>query len=266
MELRDIDVNESVETPAPSAETPTEQVVEIPEETPQEQPKPAEEPAQAPAEEPANVQPEVQDPTPSPEQPRRSRAQERIQDLSRTNRGLMQKIEQFQRQTAPELQREEIPVDDLNRVINERAMQAAELILASQQVQSQVQVQAQKWTEDFEQVKRDNPSLDPTHADYDSELDGTLARLLDDGSGVPRTDILVSDVLRTLKGRETKVQQKAIEEGKNQATVKLAQQMAEGAITPGAKAPSEAEAYTDEQLAEMRVRNPKEYMKIIDRI
>lgn len=138
MDLRDIDVNEPAETPTPSVETPAEPVKnEEPVETPKEDPKPAEEPAKAPAEEPANVQPEAKETPQEPAQPKKSRAEERIRNLARENKELMDKIQQFQQQTAPELQNEEISSDDLNRVINERAMQAAELIIASQQVKTQ---------------------------------------------------------------------------------------------------------------------------------
>lgn len=269
MELRDIDVNEPAETPVPSAETPA-NPVEVPVETPKEDPKPAEEPAKAPAEDPAkNGQLEGQEPKPQePAQPKRSRAEERIRDLARENRELQEKVQKFSQQAAPELQKEEIAYDDLNKVINERAMQAAELLIASKQVSTQLKDQAEKWADDLDQVKKDNPQLDPDSPDYDPVLDSTLARLMDDGTGngTPRTDILVSDVLKVIKGRETAVQQKAKEEGKSEATAKLAKQMAEGAITPGAKAPSEAEEYTDEDLAEMRVKDPKKYMKIIDQI
>lgn len=262
MELRDIDVNEPAEAPAPSAEIPAETVIEEPKETPQENPEPAEEPAQEPAEAPANVQKENQEQPQEPEQPKRSRAEDRIRDLARQNRELQEKLKNFGSQIAPELQKEEIAYDDLNRVINERALQAAELIVASQQVGTQVQNQANKWAEDFDKVKKENPQLDPNSPSYDRELDLTLARLLDDGTGIPRTDILVSDVIATFKKRETATKTSAIEEGKSQANAVLARQMAEGAITPTAKKPSEhSEDLSDEDSEKLRTSNPKEWLK-----
>ena len=42
--------------------------------------------------------------------------------------------------------------------------------------------------------------------------------------------------------------------------------VAEGAITPTAKEPSNTEEFTDADLAEMRIKNPQKYMDIIDRI
>lgn len=271
MELRDIDVNEPAEAPAASPET-TEQPAETPAE---ETLKPAEEPAKAPAEEPAKAQEEVTEPAQAPEQPKRSRAEERIHEinqekrnLARENAELKARLDAFIGQAAPELNKDEIGVDDLNKVINNRAIEAAQLLIASSQVQNQYQAQVQAWAEDFTKVKADHPQLDPKSPEYDPELDQTLARLLDDGTGnnTPRTDILVSEVLKTLMRRETQAQTKAKEEGKSEATVKLAKQMTEGAITPTAKAPSEVQEYSDDELAEMRVKNPKEYMRIIDRI
>lgn len=266
IELRDIDVNEPAETPAPSAETPAEPVKnEEPVEQPKENvPEHAEGPAEkTPAEAPANVQPGSQEPKPQePEKPKRSRAEERIRDLAYENKVLKDKVEQFAQQKAPELQKEEIAYDDLNRVINERAMQAAELIVASQQVGTKLQNQAQVWADDLDQVRKDNPQLDPKSPEYDADLDATLARLLDDGTGMPRTDVLVSDVIKQFKKRETATQTKAIEEGKSQANAKLAKQMAEGAITPGAKTPSKSDDdLSDEESENLRVNNPKEWLK-----
>lgn len=262
MELRDIDVNEPAEVVEAST-TETEIQVEQPVE---ETPKSAEEPAKESTEEPGKVQEETPAPAQEPEQPKKSRAQERIRDLSRENRELQERIQQFSQQTAPEFQQDEISHDDLNRVINERAMQAAELIVASQQVGSQYQNQIKAWADDFDAVKAENPQLDPKSPDYDPELDATLARLMDSGDGTPRVDILVSDVLKTLRRREEATHTKAKEEGKSEATVKLAKQMAEGAITPTTKTSSEAKEYSDEELEDMRVNRPKEYMKIIDKI
>lgn len=265
MELRDIDVNEPAEAPAPSPE-----ITEEPAEQPVEAtPKPAEEPAKEPAEEPAKIQPEVKEPAQEPEQPKgRSRAEERIRNLARENAELKAAMQNFQNRQSPELNKDEISSEDLNKVINERALQAAELMIASQQVNTQYQQQVQNWATDFEQVKKENPQLDPQSPEYDVELDATLARLLDDGTGqnTPRTDILVSDVLKTLRKQNAKAASTAKEEGKAEVTAKLAKQVAEGAITPTAKAPSESVTYTDEELAEMRVKDPKKYMKMLDQM
>ena len=262
IELRDIDVNEPAETPAPSAETPAKSEEE-PKETQLESPEHAEEPAKEPVAEPTKVQEESQEPKPQePEKPKRSRAEGRIRDLAYENKILKDKVEQFTQQKAPELQKEEIAYDDLNRIINERAMQAAELIVASQQVGTKLQNQAQVWADDLDQVRKDNPQLNPQSPEYDADLDATLAKLLDDGTGMPRTDVLVSDVIKQFKKRETATQQKAIEEGKSQANAKLAKQMAEGAITPNAKSPSKTdEDLSDEESAELRTKNPKEWLK-----
>lgn len=263
IELRDIDVNEPAEAPAPSTETPAKQVEEPVEEQEIETPEPAEEPAQEPAEEPAKVQKSEEPVKPQEqEQPKRSRATERIKEVIQENKILKQQLEQFSQQKAPELQNEEIAYDDLNKVINERALQAAELIVASQRVNSELQSHAKMWADDFAQVKKDNPQLDPESQHYDRELDVTLAKLLDDGNGMPRTDILVSEVLSTMKRREAATQAKALEQGKSQASAKLAQQQAEGAITPTPKAPGKSEeGLSDEESESLRTSNPKEWFK-----
>ena len=261
MELRDIDVNEAAEPVEPSATEPETQIEES-DESQIENHEPAREPAQEPVEDPTNGQKENQEQPQEPEKPKHSRAEERIRDVVQENKILKQKLEQFSQQTAPELQKEEIDFNDLNKVINERALQAAELMIASQNVGVQVKNQAEKWANDFESVKKTNPQLDPESPEYDRDLDTTLARLLDDGTGVPRTDILVSDIIGTFKKRETATQAKAIEEGKSQATIKLAQQIAEGALTPGAKQPSKPDGeLSDEESESLRNSNPKEWLK-----
>lgn len=261
IELRDVDVNEPAEAPESSpVETATveEPVVETP--------KPAEEPAQESAVAPAPVQEETQAAvTPAPEQPRPSRAEERIRNLARENKELKERMERFSQQTAPELNGEEATYDDLNKVINERAFQAAELLIAGKQVETDYQAQVSNWATDFEKAKADNPQLDPKSPDYDPELDSTLARLLDDGTGTgtPRVDILVSDVLKTLRKRESATESRAREEGKTEANARLATQMAEGAITPSSKISSNSEEMSEDELAALRTSNPKEWLKRI---
>ena len=267
MELRDIgteDVTEPAEAPESSPETP-EQVEEPAEQLESPEPETAEEPAQEPTEPPVEAEEPTEAPQPSQE-PKKSRAQERIRDLARENRELKERMEAFTRQTAPELQNEEIGYNDLNKVINERAMQAAELLMRSNQVETEFKGQALKWADDFDQVKRENPALDPESPEYDPEFDATLARLIDDGTGTPRVDVLVSDVIKTFKKRESSISSKAKEAGKSEVTAKLAKQMGESAITPTAKAPSSAEKYTDEELSEIRMNDPKRYMKLIDEL
>ena len=260
LELRDLDANEAAE-PVASSTTETENPVEEPV---VETPKPAEEPAQAPTEEPVNVPAEAPVATPiAPEQPKRSRAEERIKNLAFENRRLKDEMAAFSQQTAPELQGEELIVGDIDRVINQRSLQAAELLIAGKQVENEYQAQVADWAKDFEETKAANPALDQESPDYDPELDSTLARLLDDGTGngTPRTDIKVSEILKTLSKRETATQIKAREEGKNQANTRLAQQMSESAITPGSKLSSQSEELSDDEMADLRTKNPKEWLK-----
>jgi hypothetical protein len=236
---------------APESSTETTEPEKTPAEAPQEQQEESEETVET--EQPAKV--EVVE-----EKPLSNKTQERMRNLANENKQLKAEREAFMNQPAPNLDGE-MTVDDLNKMVNERAMSAADLIIRGQQTESDFKQQVNKWAEDFEQVKKDNTALDPKSPDYDAELDQTLARLLDSGDGTPRTDILVSNILKTLNKRESNAQSKAKEEGKSEATAKLAKQIAEGAVTPGSKAPSSDEGYSDEELSEMRVKNPKEYLR-----
>lgn len=257
MELRDLDVNEQAD--APESSTETTEPVETPAEAPVEQPEKAEETAQKtePVESPEK---EIAVPE-GAEKPLAAKTQERIRNLALENKLLKEKVEKFSSQTSPELQKEEVNIEDLNKVINERAYQAAELLVAGKQVESEYQAQIQKWAEDFEQVKRDYPRLDPESPEFDAEFDSTLADLLRDENGYPRTDKLVSTVLKTFTKRESDLSSKAKEEGKSEANATLAKQIAEGAITPSSKTTPTSEELSDEELAELRIKNPKEWLK-----
>jgi len=240
-------------------ETKTEVVEETTEKTEEEEPQKntQNEEEQEVEEQPAKTQP--------------TRAEKRIREvvtnnknLSQENEILRERIRKFTQQPAPELHDGEMSYDDLNKLVNERALQAAALLRAGEQVESEYKAQVNKWAEDLAQVKKETPALDPESPDYDRELDVTLARLMDDGSGngTPRTDILVSDVLKTIMKRESKAGSKAKEEGKSEATAKLAKQMAESAITPSSKT-SKSEEYTEEEIAKIQTENPRMYTELV---
>jgi hypothetical protein len=248
LEMRDVDLQESEPIEAP--ESSTEKQVEVPE---QEETQVEEAEEQAPAQE------EQQTAQEEPAKPIANKTNERIRNLANENRELKAKLEEFKTQPAPELDGD-MTVDDLNVMVNERALEAAKLIAQSSQVEVEFKQQVTNWANDFEQVKASNPALDPKSPDYDAELDQTLARLLDDGHGNPRVDIMVSDVLKTLNKRESTASAKAQEAGKSQATATLAKQMAEGAITPMAKSSPDAEELSEQEMAELRVSNPKEWL------
>lgn len=252
--MRDVSV---ADEPAEAPESSTEEPAQV--EAPAQVEKELEETVET--EQPAKVEEDkVEKPAQVVEKPLSNKTQERIRNLAEENRKLKAEREAFMNQPAPQTDGE-MTVDDLNKMVTERAMTAADLIVRGQQAEGEFKQQVDTWAKDFEQVKKDNSALDPKSPDYDAELDQTLARLLDDGHGNPRVDILVSDVLKTLNKRESTTATKAKEEGKSEATARLAKQMAEGAITPTVKTPSNGEEASDEELAEMRVKNPKEWLK-----
>jgi len=256
---------EAINNPVEETETPTVETEEV--ETPQESPEIAPEPAKEPDVE-ANPQEETQPATPAVEYPKPGRAESRIKEviaerhnLANENAELKAQIANFKTQPAPEMEGD-MTYDDLNRTINERAMQAAELIAKGNQVEQEYTGQVKTWATDFEKVKESNPALNPESPDYDPELDATLARLLDDGHGNPRVDILVSDVLKTLNKRESAVTSKAIEKGKSEANATLARQSAEGAITPSNKV-SKTEEYTQDEIDNIQQTNNRLYTELV---
>ena len=237
-------LNEEEEEPTTSEEeAPAKEVSEQEEtQTPEETPKVVEEPTE-------KIEP--------------TRAEKRIRNLANENRQLKEQVEQFKSQPLPNyIDENEMTTDDLNKVINERALRAAELLAKSSEVQTQYQNRTKEWVKDFDQVKKENPSLDPQSQEYDPDLDETLANLLDDGHGQPRVDILVSDVLKTLSKREKATAERAKEEGKTQATETLASQQAEGAITPTSKV-KDSQKYTEEELVKMQAENNRKYTDLI---
>ena len=238
-------LNEEEEATTPEEETPT---GETEEETHEEEPV---------VEEPTEKNEEEEEEKPI------SRAEKRIRNLANENRELKEQMASFEKQPLPEdISEDNMTTDDLNKIINQRALQAAELLAKSSDVEREYQQQVNDWTKDFDQVKKENPALDPESKEYDPDLDATLARLLDDGQGNPRVDIKVSEVLKVLAKREQLKANEAKDEGREEAQSVLSSQKEEGAITPSSKV-SKTKKYTDEELVELQATNNRKYTDLV---
>ena len=259
MELREIDENEAAE-PVEASTTEPEQV-----DTPEvKKPEIAEEPAQEPVE---TEQPKTVEEQPAEVEPKKpNRAEQRIKEVVAENKRLREQQAYYENLQPQTLDGSEITQEDLQKIIDQRAYQAAQLMMSSMQNQNEYGNNVKEWSEDFDKVKAENPELDPKSPDYDAELDKTLARIMDDGTGKPRLDVKVSEIISQFKKRQTSATQSAEEKGKSQATATLAKQMQEGAVTPTAQKIEVHEGYSDEELADMRVNNPQKYLDIIDKI
>jgi len=253
-----LDNREGVKEPEEVVESPT---IETPEEeTPEEEtPEIVEEPAEEPTEETVETPEEAKE----AEAPKPSRAENRIRDLVADKKRLESEMEDFKAKKSEEFESGEMTYDDLNKVVNERALEAARLLVDSREVGREVKSQSQEWAKDFDQVKSENPQLDPKSPEYDSNLDSTLAKLLDDGSGSPRLDIKVSEIMETLRGRETKTTTEAKEAGKSEASANLVQQVQEGAITPSAQKTASPSKYSDAEISKIMNEDPKLYTELI---
>jgi hypothetical protein len=248
---------ESPTTETEKVETPVEETPEIAKENAEEPeqeatPEPQENPKEEPEQKPENPE----------ETPKPSRAEKKIRNLWQENNQLKQQIESLQNKQAPEFENGEVDAETLNRVITARAIEAAKLMVASQDVDREVQAQAKEWAEDLDNVIKENPELDPKSPEYDAELADTLAIALTDADKNPRFDIKASDLMRTIKRRIESKSSKAKEEGKSEVSATLAKQMQEGAVTPSSKT-SQSEEYTQDEIERIQTTNPRLYTELV---
>lgn len=251
----------ATETKAP-VEAPKEEVI-----TPQEEPKAeiAETPAENIQEETPAQQPQEQ-PVPKP-----SRAERRIRDLVAENKELEERIKQFSPQTPTETPnpfagQEYIDPAQLDALINQRAAEAAQLVLAKRDTEEKFKSELISWADDLEQTVKNNPVLDPKSPEFNPELETTLRELVEnanyDERGNIRPRVKTSEIWGRIQKALNVTQTKAKAEGQKEATVTLAKQMAEGAVTPSNKA-SKTEEYTPAEIEKIAAENPRLYTELI---
>lgn len=246
------------EDPAESAPAQTE--VETPAEEPETEQPIVEEPTEEPVETepPKPVETEVAE----PEVKKPSRAESRIKELVAENKRLAAQAAMIE--TLPPIQPEgEMDASTLNQLIDQRAMQVARVAMSQIQTNNELTQYSKAWSDDLDKVKQEHPELDPTSPSYDAELDATLAKMLDDGTGKPRLDILVSDAVKPFFKHLQTSAKTAEDKGKLETSATLARQIAEGAVTPTPKSTPKQEEYSDDELAKMSEENPFAYLKLI---
>jgi hypothetical protein len=249
-----LDNRQMAEEPAEVVESPTTETEKV--ETPvEETPEIEKENSETPKEEETPAEPEKEPAKPS-------RAEKKIRDLWKENAELKARMDELSQRQSPEFESGEIDAKTLDSVINQRAIEAARLIVESQSLGHELKTQAQEWATDLEKVIGENPELNPKSPEYDNELAETLARALSDNQGQARFDLKPSDLIRVIKRRESNVTTKAKEEGKSEVTASLAKQSQEGAITPSSKTSKTAE-YTDDEISKIQQTNPRLYTELV---
>lgn len=130
--------------------------------------------------------------------------------------------------------------------------------LEAREVAAAERVKAQEWLDDYEGAVKAHPELDPKSQSYNQKLDDLLTALLSNPDGTPRYEMKVSAALAQVKESLAVAEKK----GAAKASVKLAQQVEEGALTPGS-ADDEAETYTEDDLKSLRINNPRKYNQLV---
>lgn len=267
---------DEVETPAtkepkeetPEGETPSEEKPEEKadegDETPEGGETPSEEAPETPEETPKG---ESED---TPQEHRPTRSERRIKQLLEKQREGDEQTPQETPETpvvpAEESPREEVPVlpwdaqsgfdpEKLQTLIDQGVSRALE----TREQQAELRTRAESWLTDYESVKKNTPELDETSPKYNKQLDDLLERMLTNPDGSPRIDITVSQALSQIRG----ALHVAEEKGAHKASVKLAKQAEESALTPSSGSDSESEELDDEEIAAIRKTDPRRYNQLI---
>jgi hypothetical protein len=157
-------------------------------------------------------------------------------------------------QQSPEQDFVELDPQKLDEMITRRA---EEVIEARERAAEQRQ-QAQGWLSDYEETVKNNPELDPKSKSYNQELDDLLTAIVSNPDGTPKFGVKVSEAL----GKLRKTLASAKKQGAKNASLKLAQQAEEGALAPGSS-DGEAQEYTEDDVRELRINNPRKYQQLI---
>lgn len=210
------------------------------------------------------------------------RAERRIKELVQENQQLKTKLEQTSQNRADkpddEIHREkgsELPwrrpeagdqeVMELDQTqLDELISRRVEERIQSREQATEQRKQAQDWLGDYESLTDSKsagyvPELDPKSQSYNPELDDLLTSVVSNPDGTPKFNVKVSEAL----GKIRKSLNIAEKKGTEKASVKLAKQAEEGALTPGESSESDEHEYTENELKELRINNPREYNRLI---
>lgn len=131
--------------------------------------------------------------------------------------------------------------------------------LSTREEQQAVRTRAEAWLGDYESVVKQNPELDQSSPKYNKKLDDLLETMLTNPDGSPRLEITVSQALGQLRGALTSAERS----GAEKASVKLAKQAEESALTPGSGDDVETESFTDDEIKAIRTKDPRRYNQLI---
>lgn len=254
---------ETPEVETPSEEKPEEKAEEG-DETPEGGETPSEEAPETPKETPEGESEET------PHEHRPTRSERRIKQL-------LEKQRDGDEQTPPETPaapaapaeespREEVPIlpwDPQNGFDPEKLQslidQGVTRALETREQQAELRSRAEAWLTDYESVKKNTPELDEASPTYNKQLDDLLEQMLTNPDGSPRIDITVSQALSQIRG----ALHVAEEKGAHKASVKLAKQAEESALTPSSGSESESDELDDEEIATIRKTDPRRYNQLI---
>lgn len=268
---------DEVETPATEETKEETPEVESPSEEPEEKaeegddaPKDGETPSEEAPETPAEETPKGESEEETPQEHRPTRSERRIKQLLEKQREGDEQTPQETPETpvvpAEESPREEVPVlpwdpqngfdpEQLQTLIDKGVSRALE----TREQQAALRQRAEAWLADLESVKKANPELDETSPKYNKDLDEHLEFMLTNPDGSPRIDITVSQALAQVR-RALHV---AEEKGAHKASVKLAKQAEESALTPSSGSESETEELDENEIATIRKTDPRRYNQLV---
>ena len=267
---------DEVETPATEETKEETPEVETPSEKPAEETTPEGDETPKEGETPSEGAPETPEETPkgesedTPQEHRPTRSERRIKQLLEKQREGDEQTPQETPETpvvpAEESPREEVPVlpwdpqsgfdpEKLQTLIDQGVSRALE----TREQQAALRQRAEAWLADLESVKKANPELDETSPNYNKDLDEHLEFMLTNPDGSPRIDITVSQALSQIRG----ALHVAEEKGAHKASVKLAKQAEESALTPSSGSDSESEELDENEIASIRKTDPRRYNQLV---
>lgn len=203
------------------------------------------------------------------EKPLSTRAQRRFQKLIDERNNLAEQVNQQESQAVqtneqpftPNEQGEiEMTPDQLSHYISDQVHTTL-----SQERVSQMEVEkASAWDDDIQELMEASPELDPKSPKFNQNLSNSLVELVQsvnvDDRGNPVVKRLPSEIYKNLQSTLSS----AKNDGKKEASAKLAKNAENTAVQDSAIGTQQDEKYTDEQLANLQITDPRRYAELIE--
>ncbi len=192
-----------------------------------------------------------------------TRAAKRVQKLLEERRRLREQLEQKEQVNRFEPNEEgeiEMTPDQLNEIVSHQVQSTLQRERAAQLEQEK----ANAWDDDIAELMEKNPELDPNSKKFNQELSDGLVELIrvtnTDEQGNPVINKLPSEVYATIN----KTLSAAKKKGQTEASVKLAKKAEETAVQSTGSTEAKSETYTDEQITQIQMTDPKKYAELIE--